>query len=83
MRKKISAILHAATQAKCDAAVLSAFGCGAFANPPEVVAELFKEELVHWPLKKVFFCIFDDHNAGRGHNTRGNIGPFKEAFGLC
>ncbi|CAJ1401923.1 unnamed protein product [Effrenium voratum] len=80
MRKKARAILGAATAAHCDAVVLSAFGCGAFGNPPEEVARVFQEELRTACLKKVSFCIFNDHNSGRRHNPRGNFIPFKEAF---
>ena len=38
-------ILMAAAQAKCDVVILGAFGCGAFCNPPEVVAQAYREIL--------------------------------------
>ncbi|CAE7431198.1 Clec16a, partial [Symbiodinium pilosum] len=82
MREKVRAILGAAQKSGCRACVLSAFGCGAFGNPPEAVARLFKEELRTAKLHKVSFCIFNDHNAGRAHNPRGNYIPFKEVFEL-
>ena len=44
--------------------VLSAWGCGAFGNPPEEIARLFMEELsrprVYRRLRKVVFAILDD-----------------------
>mmetsp|Transcript_72205 Transcript_72205/g.118819 ORF Transcript_72205/g.118819 Transcript_72205/m.118819 type:complete len:89 (-) Transcript_72205:56-322(-) len=80
MRTKIRALLDGAKLARCDACIFSAFGCGAFGNPPEEVASLFKEELRHSGLKQVSFCIFNDHNSGRRHNPRGNFTPFQETF---
>ena len=74
-----------------DGLVLSAFGCGAFCNPPHHVARLFAEalsepaEALSEPefsgvFRAVTFAILDDHNAQRPHNARGNLGPFQEAF---
>eukprot|EP00930_Biecheleria_cincta_P086296 TRINITY_DN75603_c0_g1_i1.p1 TRINITY_DN75603_c0_g1~~TRINITY_DN75603_c0_g1_i1.p1 ORF type:complete len:346 (+),score=55.01 TRINITY_DN75603_c0_g1_i1:47-1084(+) len=80
MRQKIKVIIAAAVRAECFAVVLSAFGCGAFGNPPEQVARLCAEELTNAPLKKVDFCVFNDHNSGKSHNPRGNYLPFVEAF---
>lgn len=80
METKVKLIIEAAVRAGCDAVVLSAFGCGAFGNPPEVVAKMFHEELQRSHLRSVTFCIFDDHNAGDFHNPRGNFQPFLEVF---
>ena len=80
MRGKIRALLHGAVMAQCQACVFSAFGCGAFGNPPEEVARLFKEEMCKVDLRWVTFCILNDHNAHRRHNPRGNFVPFQEAF---
>eukprot|EP00969_Alexandrium_andersonii_P062962 2773412-Alexandrium_andersonii.AAC.1 len=33
-------------------------------------------------LEEVAFCIFEDHNAGKWHNPRGNTEPFRDVFGL-
>eukprot|EP00969_Alexandrium_andersonii_P269703 11920868-Alexandrium_andersonii.AAC.1 len=32
-------------------------------------------------LEEVVFCILEDHNSGQWRNPRGNIEPFREAFG--
>lgn len=60
--------------------VLSAFGCGAFRNPPRHMAELFREELSSPEFRSAFhrivFAILNDHNAG----SRGNYAPFKKEF---
>lgn len=60
-----------------DALVLCAFGCGAFNNPPEVVAEVFKYFLVDegwaYKFKKVYFSIIEDHNSdGSNYSTFRN-----------
>lgn len=84
MEDKIAAIVHAAVESGCHTAVLSAFGCGAFGNPPGVVARMFREQLETAPIRQVIFCIFDDHNAHKWHNRCGNILPFKNEFAcLC
>lgn len=80
MQMKAAVILQAAAQARCSMVVLSAFGCGAFGNPPQVVAEIFKEALQRSSVKGAIFCIFDDHNAGHAHNPQGNFRPFCEVF---
>mmetsp|Transcript_173280 Transcript_173280/g.555758 ORF Transcript_173280/g.555758 Transcript_173280/m.555758 type:complete len:804 (+) Transcript_173280:54-2465(+) len=82
MRTKIELIVEAGVRAECDALALSAFGCGAFGNPPEVVAEMFREVLsTHSDkIRHVVFCILNDHNSGRWHNPFGNFAPFAEAF---
>ena len=72
-----------------DAIVLSAFGCGAFCNPPTTVAQLFWEVIsseyaggVEKPktYRQIVFAIFDDHNANRRHNDEGNLIPFQRRF---
>ena len=69
-------------EANCDVAILSAFGCGAYGNPPQEVAALFAEALAATRLYEVTFAIRDDHNSGRAHNPEGNVLPFQEALGL-
>ena len=81
MKVKAAAVLQAAVDAKCDVVVLSAFGCGAFGNPPHIVAAIFHEAIQFSPIKMGLFCILDDHNACRRHNPRGNFELFKEILG--
>ena len=80
MQTQIELILEAARQSGCQALVLSAFGCGAYGNPPGAVAKLFKEALHRHggQLEKVVFCILNDHNSGRSHNPEGNFRPFED-----
>lgn len=44
-RARIERILEVAKKKGCEVLILGAFGCGAFANPPEIVAKVFKEAL--------------------------------------
>lgn len=81
---KIRAMLRiAATHGHIDL-VLSAFGCGAFGNPPAPVAALFATVLAEAEFSGVFrelvFAIFDDHNARKSHNPEGNLKPFQQQF---
>lgn len=44
-RARIERILEVAKKKGCEVLILGAFGCGAFANSPEIVAKVFKEAL--------------------------------------
>lgn len=83
-KEKMRSILRIGKTEDNDALVLSAFGCGAFRNPPEHVAQLFhevfKEEEFKNQYKLIVFSIIDDHNAKKAHNPRGNLIPFIEEF---
>ncbi|BCU03068.1 hypothetical protein [Pandoravirus japonicus] len=75
MRRKIALILDIALAHKHDSVVLGAFGCGAFGNPPDHVALLFREVLstdaYRCRFKHVCFAIF---------GTRPFVGLF---FSAC
>ena len=77
-------MLNLAIHWENDSIVLGAFGCGAFANPPEDVAKLFKEVLSEPEycdkFEKIVFAVLDDGNSHRAHNPRGNYLPFAETF---
>lgn len=77
---RISNIVDAAIINNVDVLVLGAFGCGVFKNPPELVAEAFKQILITDERKKYFddvvFAIIDDY---RGN---GNLATFKSVFGI-
>jgi uncharacterized protein (TIGR02452 family) len=84
-KEKIRTILRIAGKYKHDCLVLGAFGCGAFANPPNHMAVLFKEVFAEGEFasnfRLVVFSIFEDHNSNREHNPNGNVLPFLEVFG--
>lgn len=84
-KEKIRTILRICGEFNHDCLILSAFGCGAFRNPPNHMAKLFKE-VFHEPefkdrFKIVVFAILDDHNTWKEHNPEGNILPFLREFG--
>ena len=67
-RRRIAAQLDTLRNAGLRAAVLGAFGCGAFANPGDRVARLYREEIrerrEHFDV--IAFAVFD---AGYGPNN--------------
>lgn len=81
MIMKAATILHAAESIEADILIMSAFGCGAFHNPPAEVAEIFKGVLKDTTVSEVIVCITDDHNAYGNHNPKGNYAPFQEILG--
>ena len=83
-KEKIRTMFNLAIYWENDSLVLGAFGCGAFANPPEDVAQLFKEVLEEPEycdkFEKIIFAVLDDGNSHKEHNPRGNYLPFAETF---
>jgi uncharacterized protein (TIGR02452 family) len=61
MTEKIRGIFKIAALHKHDAVVLGAFGNGAFRNPPQDVAEIFREVIKEYTpyFKKIVFAILD------------------------
>jgi len=84
IKRKMMCIFNMALDHGHDAIVLSAFGCGAYRNPPLHIAQLFKEVILeqHYDNKFKFirFAILDDHNTGKQHNKEGNLKPFVDTF---
>jgi uncharacterized protein (TIGR02452 family) len=60
---KIRGIFKIGIAQKHDCLILSALGCGAFHNPPEHVAELFKQVINEYgnQFKKIVFAIIGDN----------------------
>ena len=83
-KQKIRTMLKIAKLHAHDTLVLSAFGCGAFCNPPSQIARLFHQVLRETPYKTAFmriiFAIKDDHNACKWYNPEGNHLPFAQEF---
>jgi uncharacterized protein (TIGR02452 family) len=82
MWTKIDGMFKIALDKGHDSLVLGAFGCGAYGNPPEDVAQIFKS-VMHQYLgcfKRITFAILDDHNAHQKHNPHGNLSVFRRVF---
>ncbi|CAF3066365.1 unnamed protein product [Rotaria sp. Silwood2] len=79
-RKKIESLFAIAYRNGHHSLVLSAFGCGAFKNPPEHIALIFKSVILQYAgyFKKIVFSIIDDHNTGQRLNPNGNFLPFQQ-----
>ncbi len=84
VKNKIRTILRIGLKNGHDAIVLGAFGCGAFKNPPQHMAELFKEVLSEDEFRdkyrKVVFAILENHHSQEAHNPHGNLEPFRQVF---
>ena len=69
-----------------DSLVLSAMGCGAFANPPAHIAKLFHQVIEEDEFRDRFrlidFAILDGYRTGLRHNPEGNLVPFQREFGV-
>merc|ERR1712083_1157250 len=73
VRLRMRSVLHAAKMSGFPNLVLGAWGCGAFGNPPHLVAPLFREQLespeFRGAFEKIIFAVVDP----RGD---GNFKPF-------
>lgn len=76
-RKRISAQLDTLREHRIGHVVLGAFGCGAFRNPAQRVAQIYREEIM---ARKADFAViaFAVFSAGYGPD---NYTPFTEAMG--
>jgi len=83
VRERIRTMLEMAFINGHRSVVLGAFGCGAFANPPEHIAAIFNDIIQSdYPgcFEEIVFAVLDDHNTGKEHNPEGNFAPFKRQF---
>jgi uncharacterized protein (TIGR02452 family) len=80
IRSKARALLQCAALKGERALVLSAWGCGAFSNPPHEIAHAFHDVINEAEFvgrfDAIVFAILEDHNSQRG----GNLPPFSERF---
>ena len=65
-RKRIIAQLDTLQDNKVRYAVLGAFGCGAYLNPPEIIANIYKEEIEKRinDFSLIVFAILDSSKSG-------------------
>ncbi len=80
-RKLITLQLQMAADQGVRVLVLSAFGCGAYNNPPAQIAKIYEEELQNFTgmFDAVVFAIIDDKNAMKSGGN-GNFLPFAQHF---
>ena len=71
---RLRRVFEAAKQAKIDVLILGAWGCGAFHNPPEIIAEVFKTLCQEYRFDTIEFAI----DASRKPST--NYDAFKDVF---
>lgn len=81
LRGKMRTLFFMAIENKCDCLVLSALGSGAFLNPPDQVAEMFKavlqeicdgcESVDDFPFKRVDFAII---------KSKENVKAYQQVF---
>ena len=58
MTERIKRILELAAKEKVEVLILGAFGCGAFENPPEIVADIFASLIKLYNFETVEFAVF-------------------------
>ena len=87
LKKKIKTILQTAIRQGHDSVILGAMGCGAWRNPIDHVAEIFKSVLREWDgcLSHIYFAILhttDDNYIVRRFNSekKKTIDIFKQVF---
>lgn len=80
---RIRNILESAIENEADVLILGAFGCGAFGNPPKVVAKAFREVLeekrYHTAFVRVVFAI-KSSVGGDPYTVCPNIAAFQQEF---
>lgn len=85
-KNKIRSVFRISLMNNHTKLILGAWGCGAYCNPPEHVATLFKEVLDEpeftGRFEEICFAILEDYNSYQEHNKSGNIKPFADIFGI-
>ena len=56
--KRIKRILDVAGAQNIEVLILGAFGCGAFRNPPQIVASVFNELIRDYNFETVEFAVY-------------------------
>ena len=58
LQQRIKKILDVAAFYNAEVLILGAFGCGAFGNPPDMVASIFDDLICHYNFKIIEFAVF-------------------------
>ncbi len=85
LKQKIELIMQIGYKKGHDALVLGALGCGAWHNPPQHVAQLFKEVLANWTgrFKKIVFACLEVGEGGAIVKNRRSGPTNFEVFSEC
>lgn len=82
-RSRIRNILETAMENEAEVLILGAFGCGAFGNPPQVVAEAFhrvlREQRYQGAFRRIVFAI-KSSVGGDPYTVCPNIAAFQTVF---
>ncbi len=76
MTSRIKRIFDVAACESVEVLILGAFGCGAFHNPPEVVANIFKELQKEYAIPEIVYAVYD-----RNPRPGSNYEVFKRILG--
>ena len=76
LRKRIGRVFEVALMSEADVLILGAFGCGAFRNPPKLVAEVFAE------YTELYQCCFDviEYAVFHVEHERANYTAFQDGM---
>jgi len=80
LKKRIKNLFEVCIENDIQALILGAFGCGAFRNPPDIVASAFSEEL----LERRYSHAFEDviFAVKRTGSFCANIAAFEITFSI-
>lgn len=81
-KNKIRAVFDAAVENGHDVLVLSALGSGVFKNPPEKIANLFKEVIKEYEglIPQVYFAITNPTDPNYDPKADGNFQAYQNTF---
>ena len=80
--KRIRNVLEAAMENEAEVLILGAFGCGAFKNPPQVVAKAFRRvlsEVRYQAFRRIVFAI-KSSVGGDAYTVCPNLAAFQTEF---
>jgi uncharacterized protein (TIGR02452 family) len=82
MEAKLRNVLLMAQARGHKSVVLMPFGCGAFANPPQHVAQIMLKLTLEFAgtFEEIHIAAIDDHNTKKAHNPQGNHFEFQQTM---
>ena len=75
MYNRLKKIIQVAKKENVEALILGAYGCGAFHNPPEIIASIFKDLLNEYHFNTVEFAVYCNND-----EKFNNYNIFKNIF---